>query len=323
MNRPPLNLAVLGTGGIATRAFGPALREAAGARLWSVLSRDLGRAHAFATEFGAAASQAAFADLPALLSDPDLDGVIIATPDALHVEQAVAAARAGKHVLCEKPLANSRDDARIMVAAAADADVRLGVAYHLRWHVGHRAVAAMLDAGELGDIRHMRVQWAWPANDDSNWRAHPELGRWWSLSGVGTHCLDLIRWIMVPRCGEVDRIESVVTRAVWNGPHDETAVVALRFQDGATAELTSSVLFEAPSRVEVYGSTGYAIATGTLGPHGGGRIETSAGRLDFLRRDPFVGEIEDFAAAVREGRDPEVDGREGLRNVELLEQACP
>ena len=115
----------------------------------------------------------------------------------------------------------------------------------------------------------------------------------------------------------------MVSREVWRGPHDETAVVALRFESGATAEFTSSVLFRAPSRMELYGSQGYAIATGTLGPHGAGAIETPNGPLAFTPRDPYVGEIDDFVAAVRSGRAPAVDGAEGVRNVELLTQACP
>ena len=106
---------------------------------------------------------------------------------------------------------------------------------------------------------------------------------------------------------------------MYGGPHDETAVVALELESGATAELTSSVLFASPTRFEVYGSEGYAIATGTLGPHGAGEIVTNDGPLPFPIENPFAGEIADFVAAVRDGRPPEVDGGEGLRNVELLE----
>ena len=319
----PLRLAILGTGGIANRAFGPALSASPNARLWSVLSRDSSRAEAFASAHGASAPTPAHTDLSELLSDPDLDGVIIASPDRVHASQAIAAARAGKHILCEKPLATTVEDARLMVDAAEEAGVTLAVAYHLRWHAGHRLVAVMAESGDLGELRHMRVQWAWPAPDDSNWRARPEVGRWWSLAGVGTHCLDLIRWLMVRHCGEVVELSSVVSRGVWGGPHDETAVVAMRFESGATAQFTSSVLFRAPSRVEVYGTEGYAVATGTLGPHGAGAIDTRTGPLAFTPRDPYVGEIDDFAAAVRLVRPPAVDGAEGLRNVELLTRACP
>ncbi len=319
----PLNLALLGTGRIAERALAPAFRSARGVRLWSVLSRDEERARSFAEGHGAAAGTPAFTDLSELLADSKLDGVIVATPDKLHADQTIAAARAGKHVLVEKPMATSSEDARVMVETASQAGVRLGVAYHLRWHAGHREMKALAEGGKLGELRHVRAQWAWPAPDDSNWRARPEVGRWWSLAGVGTHCLDLIRWFLVPSAGEVTQLEAVVSRSVWRGPHDETATVALRFESGATAEFTCSVLFGAPSRLEVYGASGYAIATGTLGPHGRGHTETNRGPLEYTPRDPYVGELEDFAESIRAGRSPAVDGEEGLRNVELLERASP
>lgn len=319
----PLNLSMLATGRIADTRLAPALSRAAGARLWSVLSRDADRATGFATRHGAAAPTSAHTDLAALLADPDLDGVVIATPDGLHAEQALAAIDAGKHVLVEKPMASSGPEAAEMVRAARERDVRLGVAYHLRWHAGHRAVQGLVARGRLGEIRHVRAQWAWPAPDDSNWRARREVGRWWSLAGVGTHCLDLIRWLMVPSCGEVVEIVGVTNKSVWKGPHDETAVAALKFESGATAEFCSSVLFASPSRIEVYGSADYAIGTGTLGPHGGGDIVTTAGELAYEIADPFQGEIEDFARAIRDARPPEVSGAEGLRNVELLEMLDP
>jgi predicted dehydrogenase len=80
------------------------------------------------------------------------------------------------------------------------------------------------------------------------------------------------------------------------------------------------VLFEAPHRVELYGSAGWAVADGTLGPLGRGTVTTSRGALRFTPVDPYLGEILDFVAAVRQDRRPEVDGREGLRNVALLLQ---
>ncbi len=315
-----LNVAMLGTGRIADRELAPAVALAAGTRLWSVLSRDPVRAEDFAARHGAAAAEPAYTDLGALLRDDDLDAVVIATPDGLHASQAVAAMRAGKHVLVEKPLATSWADARVMVRVAEEQRVRLGVAYHLRWHAGHRAIRERVQQGRLGTLRHMRVQWTWPAQDDSNWRAHTEVGRWWSLAGVGTHCLDLIRWMMTPSCGEVTRVAGVTSRSVWKGPHDETAVAALKLESGATAQFTSSVQFASPSRVEVYGSDGYAVGTGTLGPAGAGSIVTDEGELAFEVANPFQGEIEDFVRAIAEGREPEVDGAEGLRNVELLEK---
>ena len=337
---PTLNFALIGPGRIADKQLAPALARVPTARLWSVLSRDGERAQDFAGRHEAAAPRAACTDLAELLADPDLHAVIIASPDRLHVVHALAAARAGKHVLCEKPMATSPAEARAMVEACAKADVRLGVAYHLRWHMGHRVLRARIlgsagadlsttssGGGELGTLRHMRVQWTYRAADASNWRAHEDVGRWWGLAGVGTHCLDLVRWFMVPTCGEVVEVKSLITRAVWKGPHDETAVVALRFASGASAEIVTSVLFDAPTSVEIHGTRGSAMCEGTLGPHGAGsiRVRAKAGEpqdLLFKPVNPFVGEIADFVAAIRDKRAPEVDGEEGARNVEILSEAC-
>ena len=317
----PLRIAMIATGRIAETALAPAIRRAAGVELWSVLSRDAGRARAFAQRHGAASPRPAHDDLDTLLADPDLDAVLIASADGLHAEQCIAAASAGKHVLCEKPMATTAADAERMTAACRAAGVKLGIAYHMRWHRGHRDLAGAAHAGRFGVLRHMRVQWSMRARDDSNWRARSEVGRWWGLAAVGTHCLDQVRWYMLPSCGEITRLTPLVTRNVFRGPHDETALLALELESGATAEICTSVLFDAPKRMEVYGGDGHALFDDTLGPHGGGRILTDQGEHTFEAVDPYTGEVEDFAAAVREDRDPEVNGEEGTRNVALLEEA--
>lgn len=317
----PLNIAMLGTGRIADGQLAPAINAANGVRLWSVLSRDSERAKKFAIDHNAAAPEPAHSDLDALLADDALDAVLIATPDKLHLQQALAAARAGKHVFTEKPMATESEDARTMVDACAKAGVKLGVAYHMRWHAGHRSLAKAAHDGQFGTLRHMRVQWTFLAADASNWRARPDVGRWWGLAGVGTHCLDQIRWFMTPSCGDVTRLESLIGRSVWGSPHDETAMLSMELASGSTAELTTSVVYDGPKRMEVYGTEGWAMCEDTLGPHGAGRIWTDKGPWEYQSVNPYIGEIEDFVAAVENDRAPEVDGEEGARNVELLVQA--
>ena len=208
-----------------------------------------------------------------------------------------------------------------MIDVCATNRVNLGVAYHLRWHDGHRKIAQAITDGELGTLRHIRIHWSWYAEDNSNWRASEEIGKWWGLAGVGTHCLDLIRWFMAPNCGEVKELTSTVSCSKWGGPHDETAVVSMMFDSGATAELCTSVLFDAPKRLEIYGSKNYILCDDTLGANGAGIIQTRDGKIDFQGQDPYLGEIEDFVRSIKEKRHPEVSGEEGLRNVELLLQA--
>jgi 1,5-anhydro-D-fructose reductase (1,5-anhydro-D-mannitol-forming) len=315
-----MKIGLIATGRIAETQLAPAINAAAGAELWSVYSRDRQRASDFANRHGAASATPGYGDLDEMLADDALDAVLIASPDKLHAAQTIAAAKAGKHVLTEKPMTTDRDAAAAMVSACAEANVKLGVAYHLRWHAGHRALHADAQAGKFGTLRHMRVQWPMQSGPE-NWRAQEELATWWCLSGVGTHCLDQIRWFMRPTQGEVVRLLPLITKSVYGGPHEETAVLTMEFESGATAEMCNSVLFPGPLRMEVYGASGYALCEGTLGAAGAGSIVTHDGDYAFDVCNPFAGEIEDFVNAVADDREPEVSGAEGQRNVDLLLQA--
>ncbi len=118
-------------------------------------------------------------------------------------------------------------------------------------------------------------------------------------------------------------MESTIANNYWESPHDETAMINLKFESGATAELTTSVLFESEPEFKVYGREGGAVCRGTLGPHGGGSIELMGEELEFSQENPYRGEFRDFLRAIRRDRDPEVPGEEGLRNVEILEEGSP
>jgi 1,5-anhydro-D-fructose reductase (1,5-anhydro-D-mannitol-forming) len=313
-----LNIAILGTGSIAAGGHAPALLQTEHAQLWSVLSRDPARAEKFAAQFKAHAGSAAHTSLESLLADPELDAVIVATPDKLHSEQTVAAAKSGKHVLLEKPLATDADGIAQIIESCSRSKITLALCYRLRWHAGHRAIVDAVRAGRFGDLHHVRSLWTSQETDTSNWRASPEVGRWWSLGAMGTHLVDLSRWILQPTQGEMTQTKSVIARENWQGSHDETAVAVFKFEGGATAEICTSVLFDAPSRLEIYGSKGWAICEGTFGREAAGRIWTNDGEFAFPVVNPFVEMIEDFVQAIHQRRKPEVDVVEGARNAQIL-----
>lgn len=315
---PPLKVAIVGTGNAADLLLGPALRAVPGVELHSVVSRDLERAEHFAVVHGASGAHSAYDDAEECFADPELDAVIIATPDATHAAYAIAAAKAKKHVFCEKPIATTALDARAMIDACSRARVKLAVGYHLRFHAGHRMVADQLAVGTLGKLWHMRVQWTYNAKTNDNWRAQRDLSRWWSLAGVGTHCLDMARWWMIPTCGEVTQVRAMIGKHRFGGPNDESAIVLLRFESGATAEITSSVLFESQRRVEVYGEDGAVMCEGTLGPYGEGTIRMKREALRWELVSPYEAELASFVRAIRENREPEVNGEEALKNLEIL-----
>ena len=144
-----LNIAILGTGSIASGGHAPALLQSKHAQLWSVLSRDSARAHKFAKKFKAQSGSPVHTSLASLLADPELDVVIVATPDKLHSEQTVAAAKAGKHVLLEKPLATDADGIARILESCAQSKITLALCYRLHWHAGHRTVINAVRAAKL------------------------------------------------------------------------------------------------------------------------------------------------------------------------------
>ncbi|MBL9105211.1 MAG: Gfo/Idh/MocA family oxidoreductase [Myxococcales bacterium] len=315
-----LRIGLVGPGSIADHRLAPAITRLRGAALWSVCSRDRARAAAFAARHGAGGP--VHDDLEAMLADPALDAVVIATPDRLHAPQALAALAAGKHVFVEKPLATSVADAEAVRAAAVARDRKLAVGYHLRWHAGLRALRERVRAGDLGRVLHLRLAWTFVERDADNWRAGPDVARWWSLAAVGTHALDLTDWLLRPVCGELTDLRALTSSFVHGHPHDETAVLALRFADGATADILTSVLFRVPRNLEIVGTRGRALAEEVLGPHGRGRItltiDGAARELTYEPVDPYEAELQDFVDAVADDRAPAVDATVGVTNIQWL-----
>jgi len=207
----------------------------------------------------------------------------------------------------------------LLIAAAAAANVRLAVGYHLRFHQGHQLLRQAIIDGKLGAVRHMDIQWTYNS-PPSDWRASPKTGKWWSLAAVGTHAIDLVIWLLSPTCGAVVEQQSVISAPLYGG-NDETAVVSLRFASGATAQIVSSVIFKAPRSAHVFGTAGSAELEGTFGPYGAGKIVLAGQPFEFAVTNPYSGELADFVQAIATGTAPQCDGPNGLANVQYLEAA--
>lgn len=315
----PIRFGLIGPGKFADKWRIPALRQQPDAQLWSVLGHDLSRTRDFALRHEAQAVHSAHTDIEQFLQDPDLDAVIVASPDRMHAQHAMAAAAAGKHLLVEKPLAANYDDAIDILNACQDAGVQLATGYHLRWHAGHRLLQQKLHAGDLGELQHMRVQWTYTA-DPAEKNTTRELTRWWSLSAVGTHAIDLVTWFMTPTCGQITEIKCCHQHRGISRQQDESAIVAMRFASGATAVVTVSVTEKRPRLIEITGSKAKAVCSDTLGPRGAGQIVIGSKTMDFTVVNPYAAEMESFVRSIRTDSAHETDGGVGLTNVGWLER---
>jgi predicted dehydrogenase len=321
---------VIGAGGIALRRTIPeGIVPSRNGTLVAV--QDTRGVDEIAARFGVIATHT----LDELLAQP-IDAVYIATPVHLHADQVCAALRAGKHVLCEKPLGLTVAEAGAMHEAARHAKRQLRTGLMMRHHAQHRLAKRMIAAGDLGKPVFARAQLScWYPPISGSWRQDPKLGGGGALVDLGCHCIDLLAYLF----GPIASVSCRLGHTVHAYPVEDSAVVSLTFTNGALG--TVDCLFNVPdessqNRLELYGSEGSLLASGTIGQSpagtmvhlpraGSGAYDAQQSRSDgsaiALTPEPvnmYRAQIESFGDAVLAGRS---DVDPGLALQTLIE-AC-
>ncbi len=326
---------VWGSGGIARRRTIPeGIMAADNAELAFVYDVNADANKEVAEEFDATACVSEEALLAA-----DCDVIYVATPANLHCGQVLRAAEAGKHVLCEKPLGMTVEEAERMIAACKDNGVKLGTAFMMRFHAQHQKALELVRDGKLGTPVLGRAQLScWYPPMPGAWRQYPEQGGGGSLMDMGGHCIDVLEMFYGRAC----KVQCVTGNLVHDYASEDTAVVLLEFENGAKGVVDN--LFNVPdasskNRLELYGSKGSILAEGTLGQgelgemtaylesddagyeaqqarSGGGGIAIAPNPVNMYRA-----EVEAFALAVLDDKEPSVSADDGLWSQRVL-SAC-
>lgn len=304
---------ILGCARIARLQVVPAIRRCANARLQAVASRDSAKLDEFRALFGDFKAHSSY---EALLDDPDVDAVYIPLPNSLHCAWTLRALAAGKHVLCEKPLALDAAQGEQMVAAARASGRLLMEAFMYRYTERMARVGEILASGELGEIRSVNSTFRFFLDRVNTIKEQPELGGG-ALYDVGCYPLNLI--------GLVAKAEPVEVEAVAHAPRgvDLNASAVLRYADGLVASLHCG--FDAFGRMhsEIVGRNGALLIPDTfLDDAGSIVVQTKAGTREIAvgQSDRYAGEIRDFSAAILEGREPRLGLDESLRNLRTLDR---
>src|SRR5215467_15308731 len=194
-------------------------------------------------------------DFQALLADPKIDAVVLATPHSMHAEQVIAAAGAGKHVFCEKPFALTRKDAEAAVAAMRKAGTVLGLGYNRRFHPEMTSLRERIRSGGLGTIMHVEATMTFAnalALSPDAWRASREETPAGGLTPMGVHAIDG----MIDLCGDVDHVYCQSFRRVVEIDTDDTTSVLLRMSAGMSGYLGTMTATGPGFSFQVYGSQG-------------------------------------------------------------------
>ena len=318
-----LRIGVVSTANIGVTKVIPGMRRASRVDVVAIASREPGAAASWAERLDIPRSHGSY---EALLADPDVDAIYIPLPNHLHAEWAIAAARAGKHVLCEKPLALTSADAERMGAAAREAGVVLMEAFMYRHHPSWLAVRELVESGRIGRLQAVQSWFSYYNDDPTNIRNIREIGGG-ALYDIGCYNVNLSRLLFG---GEPEVVGASITRDPVTGVDTITSAI-LRFGDGV-ATFTCSTRAEDDQRVHVYGTTGRIDIEipFNIPPTLPTRVQVAAGgdppvapaveTLTFPPADPYGVEADTFAAAVLDGAPVESGAEDAAANLRVIER---
>jgi predicted dehydrogenase len=315
-----LSWGLIGAGDIVRRRVADALRDCPGCDLVAVSRARADLVDAFAAEVGA---RRAHPDWRDLVTDADVAAVYVATPVRLHAAQTIAAAEAGKHVLCEKPMAMDLAECDRMISACRSSGVTLGIAYYRRFYPVVARVKQIIDAGEIGTPVFAQMAAFEPFDprpgEPRAWLVDRAEAGGGPMADFGCHRLEVLTNVL----GPVHRVTSIVSTVALAREVEDTAAALLQFERGATAMLAvSHAVPERQDTFDLFGTRG-SIHIGSL--NSGNmlvRIVDKAERAESHPPAPNVHRplIDDFIDAVRTGRAPAVDGQVG-RAVAAIQDA--
>jgi len=317
-----MRVAVIGTGLQAERRA-PVLTSSRSDSLVFVASGQDGRARAFALKHGCE-HWGSWRDA---VAREDVDAVVVCTTPETHAEITIAALRAGKHVLCEKPLSRTLAEGEAMLAAAAASGRVLKCGFNHRHHPALTQAKALIDAGELGRLIIGRCRYGICGRPDykDEWRADASKAAGGQLMELGIHAIDLFRWFF----GEMDEVACMTAAQFFPiAPLEDNGMAMLRARSGAMCSLHSSLTqWKNLFSLEIIGEDGYLSVEGLGASYGTQCL--AVGKRDY--EAPFQHtlteyrggdrswqrEWEEFASAVAEGRTPTGSGADGLEALRI------
>ena len=314
-NNRPIRFGILGAARIAPDALVKPAQKSPDAEVVAIAARDPARAREFADTHHIPRVHATYADL---IGDRDLDVIYNPLPNSMHCEWTIAALRAGKHVLCEKPIASNAAEAERMANVAKETGMILGEAFHYRYHPLADRVREILSSGTLGRLRHVEGNFSVPI-PETNIRFD------WNLAGgatmdLGCYPLHMIR--------NFSGLATKVSRAsAETGPKniDIAMDVELELAGGITARMTCSMKKDAQlgASFVARGEHGEMKVTNPVGPHWGNQLTLKIGADEKTESVPgdttFTYQLAAFVKAVRGEAKFPTDGPEGIANMRLID----
>ena len=308
-----IGIAIIGCGGIA-QAHLESLRRIDDFRIVATVDIIEEKAKKYASRYKA---ERYYTSTDEALEDPEIEAVSICLPHHLHSPVTVAAAKAGKHILVEKPMAISLKGADEMIKAADENGVTLMVEQTLRFRTCNILTKKLIGEGRIGEVRNViRRRLSFSNSFPSEWSRRPEQSGGWVLYGFGSHSVDLVLWVL-----DADPVQvfayGVKNNPYWND-YDEVSIM-MKLDNGAVASVLHSLNYRQQYTwdLTVIGTKGsILVKEGKTVQIGDEILETPIDRTQGI-----YAALKEFAGAIKEGREPEASGRNVRRTMLALEAA--
>ncbi len=312
--------ALVGLGSLSTNQIAPALMKTKNARLAAVVTGTPEKGVKWREKYGLKESDVFnYENFEKIADRPDVDVICIVLPNSMHHEFTLRAAKIGKHVYCEKPMAVSSKECREMIAACDGAKVKLGIAYRCQFEPHHMEAMRFAREKVFGEVGHIDAGFGFKIGDPTQWRLKRALAGGGALMDVGVYALQAARYLSGEEPAVISAIETKTDEEKF-AEVDETIQWQMKFPSGKTANLYTTYNLNGYNQFSVFaekGQFGLKSAFGYAGQHGWtSRDEV---KLDFPATDHFQRQMELFSKAVLGGEEWAVDGTEGLRDILAVE----
>ncbi|MFC3196274.1 Gfo/Idh/MocA family protein [Parapedobacter deserti] len=323
---PVLRVALMGLGGYASRVA-EAMQSCERAKITGLISGTPGKLEKWGAKYDVPEkSRYNYTNFDEIRDNPTIDAVYIITPNALHHDQAIRVAKAGKHVICEKPMAVNAKEGQEMVDACAAAGVKLLVGYRMHFEPNTLEVVRMRQSGELGKILFFQGLSGFRIGDPNQWRLDKDLAGGGALMDIGIYAVNGARYMVGEEPVWVTAQESKTDPAKFKDGVDETIQFQLGFPSGAVASCLSTYNMNYLDRFFLNGEKGFAELQPATG-YGPIKGRTNKGELTQPHVVHQTVQMDEMAGIILDGNKPivPVDGLEGLKDLKILDaiyQAC-
>lgn len=313
-----LGVAVVGLGSLSTHQIAPALLKTQHCELAAIVTGTKDKESIWSKKYNLSKENIYnYDNFDKIASNDAIDLVYIVLPNSMHHEYTIRAAKAGKHVLCEKPMANTSKECREMIAACKAADRKLAVGYRCQFEPNHVKAIQLAHTAEFGPIKRVDAGFAFKIGDPNQWRLNKELAGGGALMDIGVYALQLCRYMTGEEPTSIIASETKTDFQKF-AQVDESIAWRMDFASGIHANCKTSYSLNNINYGEVF-SEKSSVRLDPAYSYEGNKVFHNGKQIDLAQVDQFATEMDNFAQCILENKESKVSGTEGLKDLLAVE----